>query len=209
MAVFGKRPASPDANTPHAQQPVSSGKPVIVKQSAVEAAKTGSDFYLLVQGIVEFVNFALHQASYVRTELEQKALQVYHADYYLAQVNNGGHSQFIHNASRNRDLTNADALAGLSAMQAQHVETLTKMMAWIAAHPDEGLRCVHLIWMSSIAHSMRTKKMIRWRRGLHNGFSHGQNCKWFRMRTTHITSHVLQMQIPKAQTARCFDKLHS
>jgi hypothetical protein len=137
MAVFGKRPASPDtSSTP--QQPVGSGKPLIVKASAVDAAKTGRDAYQLVQAVVDFVNFALHEAFHVRGEIEVKALQAYHADYYLAQVNNGGHSQFVHNTNGIRELINGDALAALTAMQAPHSDILNKMISWIVANPDEA-----------------------------------------------------------------------
>ena len=41
-------------------------------------------------------------------------MQAYHADYYLALVNNGGHSQFIRNTGvAMLPTTSADALAGL------------------------------------------------------------------------------------------------
>ncbi|WP_407189958.1 DUF4375 domain-containing protein [Bradyrhizobium centrosematis] len=67
-------------------------------------------------------------------------MQAYHADYYLAQVDNGGHSQFIGNTGAEMlPTTSGDALAGLKAMgaSAQH-QILQEMMAWVEAHPGEA-----------------------------------------------------------------------
>jgi Domain of unknown function (DUF4375) len=66
-------------------------------------------------------------------------MQAFHADYYAAQVNNGGHSQFIRNAGALLPTIVADALGGLEAMgaRAQH-QILTEMAAWVEAHPEEA-----------------------------------------------------------------------
>ena len=66
-------------------------------------------------------------------------MQAYHADYYLAQVNNGGHSQFIGNSGELLRTITADALAGLEAMgaKAQH-QILFEMAAWAAANPADA-----------------------------------------------------------------------
>lgn len=67
-------------------------------------------------------------------------MQAYHADFYLAQVNNGGHSQFIGNTGvAMLPTTSGDALAGLKAMgaSAQH-QILQEMMDWVQANPGEA-----------------------------------------------------------------------
>jgi hypothetical protein len=153
-AVFGKRTASPVATagptpvhsnqTPPPQSPVpSDGKGagiVIVKASAVKAARYGTDYYPLVQSVIDFVNAALHEMHYARPEIAQRALQVYHADYYLAQVNNGGHSQFIRNTGGNAQYTFSDALEGLTAMRAPHAGIIKDMMMWVAKNPKDAAK---------------------------------------------------------------------
>ena len=40
----------------------------------------------------------MHEAKFRRDELPQDALRAFHVDYYIGQVNNGGHGQFAHNS---------------------------------------------------------------------------------------------------------------
>jgi hypothetical protein len=56
------------------------------------------DCYALIQADVDFVNWALQEAYLVGGEFPQEALWAYYADYYRAQVSNGGHSQFVANS---------------------------------------------------------------------------------------------------------------
>jgi hypothetical protein len=129
--VFFRRKSPPVAQPPATAR-------VIVKSSAVDLAREGRDHHTLVGAVVDFVNAALQQGYFLRDELLQKALQVYHADYYLEQVNNGGHSQFIHNSRSIAQHVCSDALNGLDAMNAPHAAVLRSMMTWVAAHPDEA-----------------------------------------------------------------------
>jgi hypothetical protein len=48
---------------------------------------------------IEFVNWAHNHAALIAGEFPQEALFSYHVDYYLAQVNNGGHGQYAGNTS--------------------------------------------------------------------------------------------------------------
>lgn len=111
---------------------------VLVSASAFEKAKDGSEPYELIQAIVDFVNGMIDDGYYLRQELPQKGMQAYHADFYLAQVNNGGHSQFIHNAGAAAEQTYADALAGLEAMGSPHADLLRAMIKWVADNPVEA-----------------------------------------------------------------------
>ena len=113
---------------------------VVVSASSFNSAKNGSKPYDLIQSVVDFVNGMIEDGYYIRQELPQKALQAYHADYYLAQVNNGGHSQFIHNAGADAHQTFADALGGLEAMGSPHAEVLRDMIRWVADSPDEAAK---------------------------------------------------------------------
>lgn len=68
-----------------------------------------------VQGLVNWVNHVLFECFYEVGEVPPAALQSYYVDYYLAQVNNGGLSQFVFN-SRWNPKTIAFVRDGLAAM---------------------------------------------------------------------------------------------
>lgn len=70
-----------------------------------------------VQGLVNWVNRVLFECFYEVDEVPTTALQSYYVDYYLAQVNNGGLSQFVFN-SRWNPKTVAFVRDGLAAMGA-------------------------------------------------------------------------------------------
>ena len=67
---------------------------IIVRQSSLG----DGDPYTLAQDVVDFVNHATRETMFRRDELPQEALRAFHVDYYIAQVNNGGHGQFAHNS---------------------------------------------------------------------------------------------------------------
>jgi hypothetical protein len=113
---------------------------VLVRSEDHDAAKQPGNGHLLVCAIVDYVDDIQRAGVYGRHELLPALMQAYHADYYLAQVNNGGHSQFIGNTSVGMlPTTGADTLAGLLAMgaQVQH-QILDEMMAWVEANPEEA-----------------------------------------------------------------------
>jgi len=113
---------------------------VVVSREALEAARDPKEAFYLTCAVVDFVNQMQRAGVYTRCELPAVAIQAYHADYYLAQVYNGGHSQFIGNTGTAMlPTTSGDALAGLKAMGAssQH-QILQEMMAWVEEHPEEA-----------------------------------------------------------------------
>lgn len=113
---------------------------VVVPHEALEAARDPKKADYLTGALVDYVNQIQRTGVYTRHELPVVAMQAYHADYYLAQVMNGGHSQFIGNTGAAMlPTTSADALAGLKAMGAstQH-QILQEMMAWVEANPGEA-----------------------------------------------------------------------
>lgn len=125
MALFGRRKQPPAGNSP---------MPIILSDSSFNESEYRDDD--IVQGVVNYVNAMFDSGLYRRHELPSLALQAYHADFYLAQVNNGGHSQFIHNSGHKAKHIFADALAGLSAMgAATQAGLLQEMIAWVDGNP--------------------------------------------------------------------------
>jgi hypothetical protein len=112
---------------------------VIVPRQWADAAREPEGAYHLTAAVVDYVNDVQQAGVFVRREMPPKALQAYNADYYLAEVNNGGHSQFIHNSGELLPTIVGDALAGLEAMgaRAQH-QILTEMAAWVEANVAEA-----------------------------------------------------------------------
>lgn len=113
---------------------------VVVPRNALEAARDPNKVEYLTGAVVDYVNQIQRAGVYMGDELPAVAMQVYHSDYYLAQVMNGGHSQFIGNTGAAMlPTTSGDALAGLEAMgaSAQH-QILLEMMAWVEANPNEA-----------------------------------------------------------------------
>ncbi len=121
MAGFGRRRTDPVEEAPApepaprpAPPPPRSGMSVIMPRSAMDS----DDPYARMQGVVDFVNFQVETGLYKNDELPARAMQAYHCDYYLAQVNNGGHEQFIHNSQGDAEAVFRDVPAGLTAMGA-------------------------------------------------------------------------------------------
>lgn len=113
---------------------------VVVPRDALEAAQKPEKAEYLTCALVDFVNAIQRVGVYTRDEMPAVAMQAYHADYYLAQVYNGGHSQFIGNTGvAMLPTTSGDALAGLKAMgaSAQH-QILQEMIDWVEEHPGEA-----------------------------------------------------------------------
>ncbi len=99
----------------------------------------GGEAWELPQAIIEFTNDVQAVAQYADFELEAAVLGIYLADYYLAQVNNGGHSQFVGN-SGHRLAANIDhALLGLKTIGAQEqYSTLADLKTWVASNLEEA-----------------------------------------------------------------------
>lgn len=79
--------------------------------------------YALPQALVDIVNQLTGPGEYLREELPVEAFWSYHTDYYLAQVNNGGHGQFARNSGWT-DAVNADIRNGLRAMTLSSTEEI-------------------------------------------------------------------------------------
>jgi hypothetical protein len=111
-AVFGKRVVQFPARGDAAPKPADDGKRIIVPEKAYKSESP----YDLVQSVVNFVNFALRHAFFNRDEIAHNAMRAFHVDYYLAQVNNGGHAQFAGNSNM-LDVILKDIGEGLDSMR--------------------------------------------------------------------------------------------
>lgn len=121
--MFGKRTAEKVVGLPV----------IIVPQSAYDSDKD----YSLPCAVVDFVNHALGTAQFRRDEIPQKAMQAYHVDYYIAQVNNGGHSQYVGNSGWHQFQID-DIRAGLAAIGIRDaIELYEDLCAFADSHPAE------------------------------------------------------------------------
>ncbi len=84
-----------------------------------------TDHYDIIGSNISFIN-ALFQERFRVDEISVYALQSYYVDYYLAQMNNGGFSQFVYNSGWNQN-TLRFIFEGLKSMGTQkHLAMLEK-----------------------------------------------------------------------------------
>jgi len=97
---------------------------VIVSRESFASAEP----YDIVDSNISFVNALF--AEYLRAEeISPDALRSYYADYYLAQVNNGGFSQFVYNSGWSPAVVDL-VREGLAAMKAgQHLKLFNESVA--------------------------------------------------------------------------------
>jgi len=123
MAMFGKKTAEKVAGLPV----------IIVPQSAYDSDKD----YSLPSAVVDFVNHAIGTARFLRQEIPLQAMQAFHVDYYIAQVNNGGHSQYVGNSGWHQYQID-DIRAGLAAIGIEDgIELYEDLCAFADSHPEE------------------------------------------------------------------------
>lgn len=103
------------------------------------AVMADEDEYALVQAVIDFVNWAFNQAGLIPGEFPVEALDSYFADYYVAQVKNGGHAQYISNSGWT-DVTNRCATRGLTAMGASGYAAVNQDLLAFMAAAGEPLR---------------------------------------------------------------------
>ena len=114
--------------------------PVRVDQIIVpEKCYKADEDYELTDAVIHFVNVLGLWGPYTPDELPRIAMQTYHCDYYLAQVKNGGHSQFICNSENGQSVTFKNISEGLVAMGAlEHVSIFARMLVWVHSHENEA-----------------------------------------------------------------------
>ncbi len=132
----GPPPQPPASSQPERYDPATT---VIVRRASFDKMRSEGKGENLVFDVVQFVNNMQGYGHFIRYEISQRALQAYHTDFYLAQVNNGGHSQFIHNAGSNYSWIVADVRAALAGMQAPaYQDIFERMVSWVQENPEEA-----------------------------------------------------------------------
>lgn len=112
---------------------------IVVPTSAMEAAEEKPE--ILVDAVINYVNGLIGQGRFNRDEMPHEAIEAYHCDYYLAQVLNGGHAQFVANSGANLRLAIKDTISALTAMGATDYLTVAQgLHDWIEANPDRAAR---------------------------------------------------------------------
>ncbi|MGV3721283.1 MAG: DMP19 family protein [Actinomycetota bacterium] len=108
---------------------------VVISQESLES----DDPYEVVGSNVDFVNALLGE--YLRAdEIAVDALRSYYVDYFLAQLENGGFSQFVYNSGWSEDVVRL-VREGLREMGAvQHLALFEETSEQIAALGPERLR---------------------------------------------------------------------
>jgi hypothetical protein len=125
VGVFGQRDSGSGASEPRCPT-------VIVRQASL---RESADPQALAQDVVAFVNHAAGPAMFRREELPQEALRAFHVDFYVAQVNNGGHGQFAHN-SRWEERVLRDIEEGLARLDVpEAVEIFGSFRTFAVAEP--------------------------------------------------------------------------
>lgn len=107
---------------------------IIVPKNAIES----DDPYDIIQENIDFLN-ALFGEHLGKDEVSREALKSYYVDYYLAQVNNGGFSQFVYNSRWNAGTIEL-VREGLVAMNAKkHLALFEEGAAQVARLGEGGL----------------------------------------------------------------------
>jgi len=110
---------------------------IILSDTVLAAAAKEYDPVL---GVVDYVNEMQSAALLQRDEIPVEAMWLYHSDYYLAQVNNGGHSQFIYNSNLS-EIVLSDISKGLDLIGATKMKScFEEMRQWISRNPLDAAR---------------------------------------------------------------------
>jgi hypothetical protein len=116
--------------------------PEQISREAVVVSKPSfksSDPYDLISSNISFLN-ALFEEHLRHAEVSSDALRSYYVDYYLAEVNNGGFSQFVYNSRWEEEVVKL-VREGLRAMGAQqHLALFEKVAGLVKRLGKKGLR---------------------------------------------------------------------
>ena len=109
---------------------------ILLPRSACENGDPGA----IVSANIRFLNALMDQGTFRPEELPINAMRSYHIDYYMTQVNNGGHGQFVAN-SRWGEQTIRNISAGLRAMGAgPYTDIFDDLRRLIEGNPGRASR---------------------------------------------------------------------
>ena len=109
---------------------------IVVTESSYRATGQYAD-YDLAAAVVRFVTDMLAEGQYLRDELPREAFIAHHLDYYVGQVNNGGHAQFAGNSGWRAEV-NADIRDGLALIGEQAAAAIFAECERIAAEQPKA-----------------------------------------------------------------------
>lgn len=100
----------------------------ILKESAYPA-------HAVVSAVNTFKTTLIETGRFRREELPLRAIQAANADYYVGQIENGGHSQFIGNSGDQVETNASGALAAFQAAGAdKEAQILVELLAWLSSN---------------------------------------------------------------------------
>ena len=98
--------------------------------------------YDVVQLLIKFTNHALQVSHFLADEILPEIFYVYQVDYYIAQVNNGGHGQYVGNSGiwqSSMKPTTKSCRNGLAAIGANtYVAIYDDLLALLASDPHRA-----------------------------------------------------------------------
>lgn len=94
----------------------------------------------VTSAVVDYVNFMRQHALFRDAELPEQAIFFYYTDYYYAQVCNGGHSQFVHNATNAKPILEMAVKLFTDMEFAELASIATQFLGWIDKNPDEAAK---------------------------------------------------------------------
>ena len=68
---------------------------LLLRELVLPHEATEGDPYRVVHCTVQYLNYMLYTAHYLPDEMLPEPMWSYQVDYYLSQVNNGGHRQYV------------------------------------------------------------------------------------------------------------------
>lgn len=108
---------------------------IVVQESSYRSTGDYAD-YDVAAAVIRFVNDMVEKGQYRRGELPREAFIAYHVDYYVAQVNNGGHAQFAGNSGWKAEV-NADIREGLALIGEREAAAIfADFERFAAEHPE-------------------------------------------------------------------------
>lgn len=102
------------------------------------AARQAEDPNTLLDALIQFCNWSVEEAWLVRDEVQPDAWPIYHASYYVAEIQNGGHGQFAANSGMKPEVL-GDVETGLERIGLDDLLTIFRRFR-IALDSDAALK---------------------------------------------------------------------
>lgn len=134
--IFSRKPPPEPPRPSPRPRPVEQ-PPIVVRRSVVESG----DAAALVQAVVDYVNAMVLEGQYRHDELAPQAMWSYRTDYYIAQVTNGGHGQFVGNSRWAQPIID-HVRNGLAAMSAAPCDSIFDDLCKLVASDSQRAKAI-------------------------------------------------------------------